>query len=344
MKESAGIFRVRIEGSDEVYDCESGDTILRAALRTGFGFPYECNSGSCGSCRFTLIEGEVEDAWPQAPGLTEQERREGKRLGCQSRPRTDCRLRVRLHPTYVPPLRPRVFRAELMEVRDLTHDLREFRFHAEGAAEFRPGQYGLLRIPGMETTRAYSMCNLANDRGAWHFQVKRVAGGAATTILFERFGNGDSVEIDAPYGRAFLHPDRPRDIVCIAGGSGLSPMISIARAFARAPEMAERRLDFFYGGRGPRDICGKDILAELPGFGERIRFLPVISMPELDTRNEWTGATGLIHEHIEETLDPAFDRYEYYMAGPPPMIDALREMLVLRHKVPATQIHYDRFF
>jgi toluene monooxygenase electron transfer component len=338
------IFHIEFEGSDEAYGCESEDTILRAALRAGHGFPYECNSGSCGRCRFELIKGEVEDAWPEAPGLTERERQKGQMLGCQSHPRSDCRLRVRLDPAYVSPTRPQVFRAELTEVCDLNHDIREFRFRTEGAAAFQPGQYGLLRAPGVGAARAYSMCNLPNDTGEWHFQIKRVPNGAATTVLFEGLRNGDCLEIDAPYGLAFLRPDIPRDIVCIAGGSGLSPMISIARAFACAPEMTGRRLDFFFGGRGPRDICGEDLLAELPGFGQRIRFLPAISMPEIDNASEWTGAKGLIHEYVERSLAPDLANYEYYMAGPPPMISAIRKMLIFKHKVPVEQTHYDRFF
>lgn len=198
----------------------------------------------------------MEDAWPESPGLSERDRRKGRWLGCQSRTRSDCRLRVRLDPAYVPPARPRVFGAALAEVRDLNHDICEFRFRAEGAAEFRPGQYRLVQVPGVGAPRAYSMCNLDSDTGEWHFQIKRVPNGAATTVMFENFGIGDSVKIDGPYGLAFLRPDRPRDLVCIAGGSGLSPMISIARAFIRASELGQRRLDFFYGGRGPQDICG----------------------------------------------------------------------------------------
>ena len=69
------------------------------------------------------------------------------------------------------------------------------------------------------------------------FQVRRGPGGQGTACLFDRFRAGDALEIDGPYGLAWLREDSPRDIVCVAGGSGLSPMVSMwlcARSAARA--------------------------------------------------------------------------------------------------------------
>ena len=49
---------VRIEKSDVHFSCDGLDTITRAGLKAGFGMPYECNAGGCGTCRFELVEGE----------------------------------------------------------------------------------------------------------------------------------------------------------------------------------------------------------------------------------------------------------------------------------------------
>ena len=64
---------IQLDGG-ECYECAPGDTILRAALRAGLPFPYECNVGQCGSCRFQLIEGEVDNLWADRS----EERRVGK--------------------------------------------------------------------------------------------------------------------------------------------------------------------------------------------------------------------------------------------------------------------------
>jgi NAD(P)H-flavin reductase len=68
--------------------------------------------------------------------------------------------------------------------------------------------------------RAYAISNLGNTQGAWHFQIRRVAKGVATEQLFEHLQIGKAIEIDGPYGLTRLRPEVPRDIVCVAGGSG----------------------------------------------------------------------------------------------------------------------------
>ncbi|MGH7804289.1 MAG: hypothetical protein ACREQJ_08060 [Candidatus Binatia bacterium] len=124
----------------------------------------------------------------------------------------------------------------------------------------------------------------------------------------------------------------------------MSPMISIARGFVCDERLAGRRLHFFYGARRPLDVCGETHLGEIPGFGERIVYHPAISMPGLDPKGEWQGARGVIHELVPSILVEPLPSYEYYMAGPPPMVQTAQKLLVADHKVPFPQVHYDRFF
>ena len=56
------------------FSCAADDTILRAGLRAGLGFPYECNSGACGTCKVELLEGKIHSLRPDAPGLGERDR------------------------------------------------------------------------------------------------------------------------------------------------------------------------------------------------------------------------------------------------------------------------------
>jgi toluene monooxygenase electron transfer component len=330
--------------NDEMkFACASDDTLLRAGLRAGIGMPYECNVGSCGTCKVELISGNVISNWPLAPGLSERDKTKNRVLACQARPTSDCAIKLRLQEEARPIHSPIRFQARLIATRDLTHDIREFRFQSHDAPRFEPGQYALLELAGVAGLRAYSMSNLANPAGEWHFQIKRVPNGAGTNLLFDRIAVGASVTIDGPYGMAYLRRDSALDLVCIAGGSGLSPLIAIARGMVAEPQLANRTLHFFYGGRGPRDICGEDMLAELPGFGERIFYSPVISMPELDAAKQWQGAVGFVHEHVLAVLGERLAGFEYYFAGPPPMTQAVQAMLV-KSKVPFKQLHYDSFY
>ena len=140
-----------------------GDTVLRAALRAGVGLAHECNSGGCGACKFELVEGELDTLWPDAPGLSERDRRRGRHLACQCRALGPVRIKAQGGPEYVPRIRPARQTARLAGITDLTHDIREFRFVTDGPAAFLPGQYAMLDLPGVGTSRAYSLSNTAGD-------------------------------------------------------------------------------------------------------------------------------------------------------------------------------------
>ncbi len=334
-----------IAGRDEAFDCAEDDTIMRAAVRAGLGFPYECNVGSCGNCRFELVEGTVSHLRPDPPGLSERDRLRNRHLGCQARPSGDCRIKVTLRDQYRSLHRPHRTGAVLARRFAVTHDIHEFRFVLDDPQPFRPGQYALLHIPGVDGGRAYSMCNVAAGGAEWHFQIRRVPGGAATGALFAG-EPGLRIGIDGPYGMAYLREDAPRDILCLAGGSGLSPMVSILRGAASSPALRDRTIHFLYGGRTARDICGRSFLEELPGFGTRIHFDAAVSMPEsggADGSAAWAGRTGFVHDLARDLHGEALAGFEIYFAGPPAMAEAVQRML-LERKVPPEQIHFDQFF
>jgi toluene monooxygenase electron transfer component len=322
------------------YSCAAGDTVLRAGLRAGLGLPYECNAGGCGSCKFELVSGAVDDLWPEAPGIRPKERERGRRLACQSIPRGNCEIKLRTADSYVPAITPQRFVAHFVGRRVVTSDIHEFDFLATGAANFLPGQYALLRIADAGQDRAYSMSNQPNAQGLWRFMVRRVPQGKVSNALFD-LKEGAEVGLDGPYGIAHLRSSVQRDIVCIAGGSGLAPMVSIINGALAQPALGGREAWLFYGGRGPADI---------PRIGEfihphpRVRFHPAISVPELAEGTDWAGEVGMVHEMLPRKLPRVLAQYEYYLAGPPPMIEAVVRTLQVDHGVSADAIHYDRFF
>jgi toluene monooxygenase electron transfer component len=336
--------RIHIAGSSLGFEQDAADTVLRAALRAGIGFPYECNSGGCGSCRFDVVSGSVDVLWADAPGLTERDRRKGRQLACQCRAAGELTIRVRPGQEYAPRIAPRRRSARLIGWTDLTHDMREFSFATDSPVDFAPGQYASLVLDGVDAPRGYSMSNLPNAQGQWDFQIRRVPGGRATDVLFHTLAVGDTIELDAPYGLAGLREDSPRDIVCVAGGSGLAPMISIARGAAAAGMLATRRLHFFYGARTPRDVCGESFLRQLQGFGSSLRFHPVVSDTASADAAGWLGDRGFVHEALARELGESPTPHEFYFAGPPPMTQAIQELLMGRLLVPYQQIHFDRFF
>ena len=321
-----------------------GQTLLQAALQAGIAFPHSCRVGGCASCKCRLLDGRVRELTDASYLLSDEEFAQRTILACQSVPAGDVQLKLRLHSQAEPAIRPARHRATLVAARQITHDIREFVLRTDAPADFRPGQYALLALPGLDRERAYSMANLPNAAGEWHFRIRKVAGGGATTALFERLAIGTAVALDGPYGMAHLRTDSPRDIVCIAGGSGLAPMLSIARGVAASPRLAGRRVDFFYGGRTPADLCGEPDLAALPGFGETIRYHAAVSDADAAARAGWSGAVGPVHRLAESVLGERLTAAEFYLAGPPPMVEAVQQLLQVTHRLPPERIHFDRFF
>lgn len=333
-------YRIRLDQNGSDYGCAEGDTLLRGGLRAGLGLAYECNVGACGSCKFDLLEGEVLDLFPEATGLRAKERERGKRLACQCVPLTDCTIRIRAGDEYVSAIRPQRFKARFVGRTTLTRDISLFSFAADAPAHFLPGQYAMLSAPQLPQARAYSMSNIPNEEGIWQFIIRHVPGGKATTFLFEQLRENDELDIDAPFGIAYLRTDVKRPIVGIAGGSGLAPVLSVMRRAAGAAASAAPIL--LYGGRTPEDIPDVPQLTRAAEI--HVDYHPVISAPEAGTAVAWNGDIGFVHEFIERKLSAPLPDYEYYLAGPPPMIEASVRLLVGEHKVPQSQIHYDRFF
>jgi toluene monooxygenase electron transfer component len=257
----------------------------------------------------------------------------------------DCQIKVRLKPQYVSAHVPAIRQCRYVRRRELTKDMAEYTFKSDAPAEFLPGQFALLALPGVVGDRAYSMSNLPNPEGEWSFIIKKVPGGRGTAVFDQSVCLGDVIVLDGPYGTAHFRPEHVRDIVCIGGGSGLSPLKSILSAAVREKALEGRRIHLFYGGRTPSDICVDTLLNEDALLKARVDVISACSSAEVGP--DWAGKRGFIHDVLDDWIDkgapnPATD-YEFYFCGPPPMTDAVQRLLVLNRKVPMQQIHFDRF-
>jgi toluene monooxygenase electron transfer component len=126
-------------------------------------------------------------------------------------------------------------------------------------------------------------------------------------------------------------------MVCIAGGSGLGPMLSIVRGALQHDDGP--RVELFIGLRGQADLGA---LQALHGLQDpRLTVTTVLSAPEGGA--PWQGATGFVHEAVERQLRAPFGDHDFYFAGPPPMVEAVQSMLMLKHKVHPDQVRFDRF-
>jgi len=336
------MFQIQIDGSTKHFPCAPGDTILRAALRAGIGFPYECNVGSCGNCKFELLEGELQSFWSDAPGLSEKDRLKNRWLGCQAEAFSNTRIKVREMEHYAPVHLPLQTSASLSHKRAITHDLHEFSFECDAPLSFAPGQYALIHFSDVQGPRAYSMSQGGGSHQRLDFQVRLTQGGLGTQKLFS-MPLGEKVRIDGPYGMAYLREDAPRDILLVGGGSGLAPMVSLARGALSRQALPFQNIHFIYGARETRDICGLDMLNELPLWATMGHYTPVVSNAPADEVLPPGCERGFVHEVVQKFHANDLGNMEIYFAGPPLMAQAMLKLLV-EHKVPMNQVHFDQFY
>lgn len=207
---------------------------------------------------------------------------------------------------------------------------------------FEAGQFLTfhLDVDGARVRRAYSLSSSPLS-GSSTITVKRIEGGRASGWLHEHLREGDTLRALGPSG-SFLAPSTrtPMQLVMIAGGSGITPVISIAETVLESrPELS---VALVYGSRRARDVIFAERLASLAaGHPARFEVAHVLSEPDAS----WTGPRGLLDRGaIEERLDAIAVRAPrlYYLCGPAPMMDAAREALAGRG-VSLADIREERF-
>ena len=182
--------------------------------------------------------------WEQAPGFARLKREKGDVLMCQARPTTDCLLRVPANVAAKPdnPILPRHRTGRIENVRKLTHDVMDFEIALSQPMTFEAGQFIVLETPVVEGGRAYSMVNFGSGVDRLTFVVKQKAGGRVCDWLFQTEVaslTGRELKVFGPLGRATFRPEENRNILCIAGGSGIAGMLSILEHARRAQYFRE---------------------------------------------------------------------------------------------------------
>ncbi len=200
--------------------------------------------------------------------------------------------------------------------------------------DYRPGQYLSLQVPKWPRVwRKYSIANAPRDNGLIDLHVRAVPGGMVSTALVSHSGTGDTVTLSAAHGDLTVPADPERDVVCVAGGTGLAPVKAIAEAIVGAGRPGRRRaVTLYVGARRGSDLYDIRDLATL-----RLAYpaLTLVQVAESDHEN--SVLTGRLPDVV--LTHPSFRNTEVYVAGPAGLVSAGTR--ALRARVPADRIHHD---
>ena len=338
--------------------------------------------GTCAQCRVKVHDGGGEILATELEHITRREAAHNERLSCQVAVKQDMKIEVPPEvfsvrrwecevasnnnvATFIKELVLKLPEGEILnfesggfiqiEVPPFECSFRDFdvdeRFH-EDWDNFKV--WDLRTVNRDQVFRAYSMANhpaegnivMLNIRvatppfdraiGGW----MKVNPGIVSSYVFN-LKPGDKATISGPYGEFYIQ-ETEREMCYIGGGAGMAPLRShIFHLFHT--ERTNRRVSYWYGARSSKELFYQDHFEKIENEFDNFSFH--VAMSEPLPEDNWTGHTGFIHQVVLDnylTSHPAPEDIEYYLCGPPMMLQAVRTMLD-ELGVEEEMIRYDEF-
>ena len=210
---------------------------------------------------------------------------------------------------------------------------------------FRAGQHLTLRttLNGEEVRRNYSLCT-APDEQDWMVTVKRIGGGLFSNWVGDQLNAGDEIDVMPPHGSFTTEFDasKTRHLVAIAGGSGITPVMSLIKTTLKYEPQSQFTL--LYGNRDSSSVIFLEALAALKdkhlGRFEIYHFLDAEEQ-DIELFNGMLDRARC-EEAITHLVPDAADVDGWFICGPGPMMDAAEGALLDRN-IPRDRIHIERF-
>ena len=361
-----GDVTIEINGeSEKNITTRPGSTLLSVLAGQSVFLPSACGGGgTCAMCECQVIEGGGEILPTETGHISRSKAKENWRLACQVKIKDNMKIQVpdeifsiqKWEATVESNNNVATFIKELVlnlpEGEDLKfqaggyiqidipeyHNLSYSDFEIEN--EYHPDwdQYkiwDLIANNDEPVFRAYSMANHPAEGNRVMLNVRiatpppalwnEAPPGLASSYIFN-LKPGDKVTISGPYGEFFIK-DTEREMVYIGGGAGMAPMRSHLFHLFQTLKTG-RKVSFWYGARSVREMFYDEHFKEIEKKFSNFSYNVALSEPMEE--DNWSGHTGFIHqvlydEYLENHEDPT--EIEYYMCGPPPMINACDGML-----------------
>lgn len=192
-------------------------------------------------------------------------------------------------------------------------------------AYFKAGAYlsVSLEVDGMKLTRPYSISSSPKEalEGKYTLTIKRVPGGIGSNYMLDHFKVGDQVTLSSPLGEFVYLPIRDgRTVIGVAGGSGITPFHSFAKAIAEGDE--DFHLILLYGSRTEKDILFKEEFDELEKLTDKVKVVHVLSDEQKPGYEHGFVTADLIKKYA-----PQDENYSIFMCGPAGMYNFLDQQI-----------------
>ena len=350
------------EDPDRILHVQAGDKLLQTLANEEMFLSSACGGkGTCAQCKCVILEGGGAILPTEETHFTNHEKREGWRLSCQVAVKDNMKVQV---PDEV--FGAKKWECEVISNENVATFIKELVLKLPEGEEvnFKAGGYVQMEIPPCDidfknfnidkkynddlerfnfwnnsisiketVIRAYSMANYPEEKGIMKFNVRielpppgtDYPPGEMTSYLFN-LKPGDNLIIFGPFGDFFAN-ESEAEMIFIGGGAGMAPMRS--HIFDQLLRInTNRKITFYYGARSLKEVFYKEEYDELARNNENFNWTLALDSPQPE--DNWEGPTGFIHqvildEYLKNHESP--EDCEYYMCGPPAMMNAVFGML-----------------
>jgi Na+-transporting NADH:ubiquinone oxidoreductase subunit F len=375
---SQGKVKILINDDEEKsVEVTPGSNLLSVLAENKIFLPSACGGGgTCGLCRCQILEGGGDVLPTEKTLLTLKDIKEHWRISCQVKVRNSLKIHI---PEEIFSIKK--FPCEVVSNDNVATFIKELvlRVPKDEHMDFKAGGYIQIYIPPYELSykdfriaekyhpdwnkyqlwdlkasndeeifRAYSMANhpaegdivMLNVRIATPPPGTNYPPGLASSYIFN-LKPGDKVTVSGPYGEFFIK-DTDREMIYVGGGAGMAPMRSHLFHLFKTVK-TKRKVSFFYGARSMREMFYHEAFLEIAKTFPNFSYTVALSEPLPE--DNWDGPTGFIHQVVQDQYlikHPDPGEIEYYLCGPPMMIDAVNKMLY-NMGVDSEMIAYDVF-
>ena len=375
----AGNCRIFINDDAKPLEVPAGKNLLVTLSNNKIFLPSACGGGgTCALCKCQVLEGGGNILATETGQIPRREQKEHYRLACQVKVRNDLKIRIPDEVFHIQKFECRVRSNKNVAtfIKELVLELPEgqpLNFQAGGYIQidippydlsfkdfnieekYRPDwdKYNLWDLKAQNDEpvfRAYSMASHPEEKGIVILNVRiatppprdmSLPPGKASAYIFD-LKPGDKVTISGPYGEFFIKNTK-REMVYIGGGAGMAPLRSHLFHLFHTLKTRDRKVSYWYGARSKREMFYTEDFEEIQRNFPNFQYHAALSEPLPE--DNWKGSAGFIHKVVYENYlknHPEPEELEYYLCGPPMMIDAVQKMLDSLG-VPKEMIAFDSF-
>ena len=356
----------------------AGASLLSTLANNKIFVPSACGGGgTCAMCKCQVLEGGGNILPTETGQIPRKLQKEHYRLSCQVKVRNDLKIRIPDEIFHI-----KKFDCTVRSNRNVATFIKELVLNLpkDQPLHFQAGGYIQIDIPLYQVEyknfliekqfhpdwdkyklwdlksqndepifRAYSMASHPAEAGIVMLNVRiappppnnmSLPAGKASSYIFN-LKPEDPVTISGPYGEFFVK-ETNREMIYVGGGAGMAPMRSHLFHLFHTLK-TKRKVSYWYGARSAREMFYTEDFTNIEKNFSNFKYNVALSaaLPE----DKWTGMTGFIHQAVYENYlknHPEPEEIEYYLCGPPMMIDAVQKMLDSLG-VPKEMIAFDSF-